>query len=371
MDNHQQLKGIFAGRRVLVTGHTGFKGSWLTAWLAMLGAKVTGVSLAPDQGPDNLFDRGKIADLCAAHNVLDIRQFDRLRDVFSEARPEIVFHLAAQALVIRSYHDPVGTFSTNVMGTVNVLEAARITNTVRALVCVTTDKVYDNADAPGPYKEIDRLGGSDAYSASKAAAEMAAATYGNSRSSAQPSYVLATARGGNVLGGGDWADNRIVPDVVRAIRRNEPLVLRNPHAVRPWQHVLDLNHGYMLLAARQLEGWPDRDKGSGDFGGAWNFGPGSEIEVTVAGLVDLVLRAWARESHPKEVKASSLAETDYLRLDSSKAMNDLGWHPKLAPDETVTWTARWYKKYLDGASADNLVSEQIEEYTSLDSGQDK
>jgi len=363
--NDIELEAVFAGKTVLVTGHTGFKGSWLTAWLSAMGANVVGVSLEPEAGDDVLFQRANIKEMCAEHHILDIRDGDSVIEIFSQSKPEIVLHLAAQALVRRSYSDPVGTFSTNVMGTVNLMEAARHTPSVRSLVCVTTDKVYDNREWCWPYREVDRLGGKDAYSASKAAAEIAASVYMGVLRPDDRTYVAATARGGNVVGGGDWAEDRIVPDIIRAIRSNETLVLRNPGAIRPWQHVLELCYGYLILAARLYGGWSDREATPESFLGAWNFGPSSEHELTVGNLVDLILEEWGRPEHPKEVRPSSLHEATYLRLDSSKAIAQLGWAPQLDARETIRWTATWYKNYLDNpATAAEIMLEQIRQYTS-------
>ena len=245
----RELTSTYRDRRVLVTGHTGFKGSWLCSWLLELGAKVAGLALEAESRP-NLFEALGLADRMASH-ICDIRDEAALRGVFQETRPEIVFHLAAQPLVRRSYADPIATFATNVLGTAHVLEAARASSSVRAIVIVTTDKVYDNREWAWPYREIDALGGLDPYSASKAAAEIVTAVY--QKNLCRGSIAIATARGGNVIGGGDWSEDRIVPDIVRAISVDAPVVLRNPHAVRPWQHVLELCEAYIELGARLFE----------------------------------------------------------------------------------------------------------------------
>jgi CDP-glucose 4,6-dehydratase len=352
---------VFAGRSVLVTGHTGFKGGWLTLWLASLGAEVTGFSLAPDQGPDNLFDRARVGEACRSV-IGDIRDRAAVERVVEEARPSVVFHLAAQPLVRRSYADPVGTIASNVLGTAHVLEACRRSGTVEAVVCVTTDKVYENREWCWPYREADPLGGADPYSASKSAAEMVARAYMTTL--AEPArWRVATARGGNVIGGGDWSEDRIVPDILRSIRAGAPLVLRNPGATRPWQHVLELCAGYLLLAERLLGGWPERGRAAPDFASAWNFGPEVSLEVPVSELVRLLLVAMDRSGHPIEVSPSTLHESTYLRLDSTRAVSELGWRRLLDAAETMRWTAEWYRDFLARPeNARALTEAQIDAY---------
>jgi len=357
------LQEVFEGRRVLVTGHTGFKGSWLAAWLSHLGAQVIGVALAPEENEDGLFRVADIESVCKEHHLIDIRNGEAVANIVAKSQPEIVFHLAAQALVRRSYADPVETFSTNVLGTVNVMEAARKTSSVRSLVCVTTDKVYQNNEWFWPYRENDRLGGKDAYSASKAAAELVASVYMDALAPDDRQYCAATARGGNVIGGGDWAEDRIVPDIIRAIRSESPLVLRNPGAIRPWQHVLELCNGYLVLAARLYSGWAERTAPSESFVGAWNFGPNPEHELSVGNLVNLMLDVWGKYDQSQEVVPSELHEATHLRLDSSKSISMLGWRTQLSPVETVQWTAEWYKEYLDGnRSARDIMFSQITKF---------
>jgi CDP-glucose 4,6-dehydratase len=364
-----ELHGIYSGKTVVVTGHTGFKGSWLTLWLSKLGAKVIGISLAPDQGADSVFDRADLNELCQSH-LIDIRDYANTQRVISEANPEIIFHLAAQPLVLRSYRDPLETFSTNVMGTANVLEAARHTPSVRAVVCVTTDKVYNNEEWCWPYRETDGLGGKDPYSASKAAAELVARSYSTAlRGEGGPR--MATARGGNVVGGGDWSENRIVPDIIRALRENSPLTLRNPNAVRPWQHVCELCHAYLLLGTRLLDGWKERDMDGEAFVGSYNFGPDAALEMSVGELVKGVLDVWNAPDYPVHLGQAYVHESNYLRLDSSKARAELGWTPGLGFNETISWTADWYKNYIDNPSgARNLMLQQIEMFAGLFQKQD-
>jgi CDP-glucose 4,6-dehydratase len=342
----------FQGERVLVTGHTGFKGAWLCSWLLADGVELAGLSLAPEPGRPSLY-----ADLDLprrmASTIGDIRDFDGVQDVFAAFRPTVVFHLAAQALVRRSYADPVGTFGSNVMGTVHVLEAARRCPSVRALVCVTTDKVYENRERQQGFRETDPLGGKDPYSASKAAAELAAGAYMQTLLAGGPMHV-ATARGGNVVGGGDWSEDRLAPDLIRSAAAGQPLVLRNPRAVRPWQHVLELVRGYLVLADRLLDG---------EGQGSWNFGPARENEVEVGALVEALRHRWGEGAPPVRIEPSPLHEAGYLTLDIAKAEAGLGWKPVLGFEDTIGLTADWYRAYLaDPSRARALVEQQIEAY---------
>lgn len=352
--------GRYRGLRVLVTGHTGFKGAWLASWLQRAGAVVGGLALPPEAGRPNLFEAAAVGDGMASA-IGDIREFDTVQRCIAEFRPEVVFHLAAQALVRRSYRDPVGTFATNVMGTVHVLEAARLEPAVRAVVVVTTDKVYENLEWVWGYRENDRLGGKDAYSASKAAAEMAATAYRETLLPLAGSVAIATARGGNVVGGGDWSEDRLVPDAVRALLAGEDLTLRFPNAVRPWQHVLELCRGYLQLGARLLDA-PQAAAG------AWNFGPERDNEVEVGRLVGDFFNAWGSERSHVRIEPSPLKESGQLRLDHSRARHELGWRPLLGYAETLDWTASWYRRFhVGGESARALVEEQIERYVYLGS----
>ena len=359
------IADAYRGRKVLVTGHTGFKGGWLTIWLSGLGARVTGVSLPPDQGPDNLYERADVARRCESH-FLDVRDAAAMAKIVSETQPEIIFHLAAQPLVHRGYREPLLTFDTNIMGAANVLEAARHTPSVKAFVFVTSDKVYDNNEWVWAYRENDRLGGLDPYSASKGAAEIVARSYMTVLRGEQGGYTLATGRGGNVVGGGDWSADRIIPDIVRALRANAPLVMRNPGATRPWQHVLELCAGYLTLGTRLLNGWPERQVEASRFMGSFNFGPDRSNEMPVSRLAAVALDAWGKPGHPIERGMSSLHEATYLRVDSSKAQAELGWLPRLDFDETIRWTMNWYRQYdANPASAAALVEEQIAAYSRL------
>lgn len=338
-----------AGERILVTGHTGFTGGWLVTWLAKFGAEVHGAALAPETEP-NLFEAARIAEI-ARHRILDIRSTDEVKRAMSEIKPSVVIHLAAQPLVRRSYREPVETFAANVMGTANVLEAARACG-VRAAVVITTDKVYRNREWMWPYREVDELGGKDPYSASKAAAEIVAASY--QASFGAGGLAIATARGGNIVGGGDWSEDRLIPDFVRATVAGKPIVLRNPSATRPWQHVLSLCHGYLMLASALL------DKPADHVGG-WNLGPKTEEIVPVARVVEMLSRKW--KTAEVKVEPSNLAEAQLLALDSTKARDRLGWNPPWSLVTVLERTAEWYRDFHDGrADARVLLDRQIAEY---------
>ena len=338
-----------SGERILVTGHTGFTGGWLTAWLAGLGAEVHGIALAPETSP-NIFDAARIGEI-VRHRLLDIRATIDVMRYLEEIRPSVLIHLAAQPLVRRSYREPVDTFATNVIGTANVLEAARACG-VRAAVIITTDKVYRNREWDRPYCEVDELGGKDPYSASKACAELVAASYQTSYGSGGP--AIATARGGNIIGGGDWSEDRLIPDFVRAILADKPIVLRNPEATRPWQHVLSLCHGYLMLAAALL------DKPSEHVGG-WNLGPASDEIVPVGAVVERLSGNW--RAPPVKIEPANLAEAQLLALDSTKARKELGWHPPWPLKTVLARTAEWYRDFHDGRTdARTLLDRQIAEY---------
>jgi CDP-glucose 4,6-dehydratase len=331
----KQFGDIYRGRRVLLTGHTGFKGSWLALWLSELGAEVTGIALPPE-GTPNHWDLLKLDIDDRRH---DIRAAEPLAQVFAEVRPEIVFHLAAQPLVRRSYREPLDTWCTNVMGTAHVLDACRKTHGVQAVVAVTTDKCYENREWPWGYREIDALGGHDPYSASKAGAELVAASYRSAFFEATNAPLLATARAGNVIGGGDWSEDRLIPDLVRALDTGRPLVIRSPDATRPWQHVLESLSGYMMLGQRLLEGRKE-------FAEAWNFGPEPEGNRTVADMLGQLGDHWpGMRWHV--TAAHQPHEATLLYLDSAKARSQLDWHPVWNFDATLAATAEWYRAWLE------------------------
>jgi CDP-glucose 4,6-dehydratase len=345
---------FWQGRRVYVTGHSGFKGSWLTFWLARLGAEVTGFSLQPETEQSAFSAMGIAAR--SRSQFGDIRDGAAVSASLSAARPEIVFHLAAQPLVLRGYREPVATFDTNVMGTVNVLEAVRGSSDVRAVVVVTTDKVYAENLTGAAYREDDVLGGHDPYAASKACAELATAAYRASflRDSGT---AAATVRAGNVIGGGDWSLERLIPDVVRAILAGEPLVLRQPSATRPWQHVLEPLAGY-LIVAEDLS-----DVGTASVAArAWNIGPDPEDVATVADVVERFQGVWAEVS-TSLYRVDAFHEASQLTVDAGAARALLGWSQRLSLDDAIAMTASWYRDVARGADASEITARQIEEYT--------
>ncbi len=344
---------------MLLTGHTGFKGSWLALWLRRWGADVAGLALSPATEP-SLFVAARIGD-DVTNITADVRDPAAVRAAVEAHRPEVVFHLAAQALVRHSYVDPIATYATNVMGTVHVLDAVRAVGGVRAVVCVTTDKCYENREWAWGYRETDALGGHDPYSNSKACAELAAGAYRDSFLRAQ-GVALATARAGNVIGGGDWATDRLVPDLMRAFAAAVPAVVRNPGAIRPWQHVLEPLAGYLLLAQRL---WTNGDS----FAKGWNFGPDDADAQPVAWVVERLTRAWgegarceqaATDVHPQPHEAR------YLKLDCSMAKADLAWRPTLCLAEALDWTVEWYKTfYRDPSGARSVTEDQIDRFLTL------
>ena len=351
----QGFKDSYKNKKVLVTGHTGFKGSWLTIWLKRLGAEVVGIALDPLTGRD-LFLLAKLSDKIIDYRE-DIRNLDKIQEILTHEKPEIVFHLAAQALVLPSYQNPVSTFETNIIGTVNILEACRHTPSVKQIVIVTTDKVYENRETMTGYKETDPLGGYDPYSASKAAAEIIAQSY---RLSFTQSPILpinqsiSTARAGNVIGGGDWSQYRLVPDCIRSLETNEPIIIRNPCAIRPWQHVLEPLGGYLLLALRMSED-------SFKYSGAWNFGPEEKDIKCVKDVVDLLISLWGSGGWETNNKDRKSHEAGLLMLNICKSKDVLGWKPVLDFKETVQWTVEWYKDYKE-CNVYQLCVDQIERY---------
>lgn len=326
--------GAYADRRVLVTGHTGFKGSWLALWLRRMGARVSALALAPDTRPSHW----DLLALDLDSEIVDIRDAAALQRAVQRVRPEIVFHLAAQALVRPSYQEPLGTWATNVMGTANLLEACRHVPGVAAIVVATSDKCYENREWHWPYREGDPLGGHDPYSASKAGAELVAASYRRSFFAQAGAPLLATARAGNVIGGGDWARDRLVPDAVRAVAAGEPLSVRNPASTRPWQHVLEPLAGYLSLGQRLLQG----DAGAAD---AWNFGPGPQGNTDVATLLASLQAHWP-ELRWTATGAAGPHEAGLLQLDASRARAQLQWRPVWSLQDGVAATAAWYRTWL-------------------------
>jgi len=343
-----QFAGIYRGKRVLVTGHTGFKGSWLSLWLHELGANVIGISLPPEGSPSHW----DLLSLPIDDHLLDIRDAEALNEIFEQVQPEVVFHLAAQPLVRRSYRAPLDTWSTNVMGTANVLEACRRTSNVRAVVAITTDKCYENREWPWGYRENDRLGGHDPYSASKASAELVAASYRSAFFHADSAPVLATARAGNVIGGGDWSEDRLIPDLVRALEHQVSLEIRSPKATRPWQHVLESLSGYLLLGQKLLVNGKV-------FAQAWNFGPDPEGNRTVSEVLSKLNQHWQHLRWHVTTQAQP-HEANSLYLDSAKARASLGWQPVWRIDTTLGKTADWYRSWLHAGEV--ISRRQLAEY---------
>lgn len=349
------LASTFSGKKVFITGHTGFKGSWLAFMLHEAGANVVGFALPPT-GSVNHFNLLKL-DGKIKHIVGDVRDASHLAAAVQEFQPEYIFHLAAQALVRPSYDDPAATYSTNVMGSVNLLDAVRQCESVRSLVYITSDKCYENVEWIWGYRENDQLGGRDPYSASKAAAELAFSSYARSFFEPRPMLGAASVRAGNVIGGGDWAVDRIIPDCIRAIEAGEPVRLRNPGATRPWQHVLEPLAGYMLLAARLYEepkAW----------GGAWNFGPSTNEVRTVKNVADIIVKHIGKGRVEVVESKTQVHEARLLQLNCDKSHQLLGWYPRWHVDKTLEATALWYKAVMNGGNAEETTRAQIREFFS-------
>lgn len=340
---------IYKGRNVFVTGHNGFKGSWLCLWLQEMGAQVTGLSLPPVTTPNHWDLLGNKID---KEILADIRDFQNLKQELETAQPEIVFHLAAQPLVRASYNDPLETWSTNVMGTANLLEACRSIPSIKAIVIVTTDKCYENRETDTRYTEDDKLGGYDPYSASKAGAELVTASYRQSFFSKDAAALVASARAGNVIGGGDWSADRLIPDLARAMTKNETLEIRSPQATRPWQHVLDALYGYLLLGQKLLEG-------KREFADAWNFGPDESGNRTVHDVLEILKKDWPQAAWT-ETKAAQPHEATLLQLNSDKARTKLTWQPVWNLDSALAETAKWYRAFIEDRKV--ISRAQLQEY---------
>jgi len=348
------------GRRVFLTGHTGFKGSWLALWLTQLGAIVRGYSLEPPSEP-SLFEVARVGERVEDIRA-DVLDLARLRAEMSAFAPEVVFHLAAQSLVRRSYAEPALTYATNVMGTVNVLEAVRSTPSVKAVVSITTDKCYENREWPWGYREVDRLGGYDPYSNSKACAELACAAYRSSFFPAEQlekhGVAVATARAGNVIGGGDCAQDRLIPDLIRGFIAGESVLIRHPNAIRPWQHVLEPLGGYLALAGRLL----NREV---SFASAWNFGPEDRDAKPVAWIADELCRLWPGNAGWQKEEGVHVHEATYLKLDCSKAHSQLGWRPALSLSGALQLIVDWTQHWQGGGDMQSFTLKQIAEYQQL------
>ncbi len=356
----EALREAYGGKKVLVTGHTGFKGSWLSLWLNRMGAEVIGYSLEPPSIP-NLFDSIGLDDL-VTHIKGDVRDEGRLASVFSEHCPEFVFHMAAQSLVRPSYQEPKLTFETNVMGTINVLECVRKSGSTKVCVNVTSDKCYENMECDRGYRETDPMGGYDPYSCSKGCAELVTSAYRRSFFSQRDGdssnkVALSSVRAGNVIGGGDWGIDRIVPDCIRAISKGEPISIRSPGAVRPWQYILDPLCGYLLLGALMR-------KGGAKYCGAWNFGPNDSNIIPVEELVKLLIKHWGRGEYTVDGSRKP-HEAKLLKLNIEKACSALGWKPVYGINDTVKRTVDWYKRYYGSQKGDGLreaTEKEIDNY---------
>jgi len=361
MDKDLMLKDFYKGKRVLITGHTGFKGSWLAIWLQSMGAEVTGIALDPTTERDN-FSLSGIGTKIKADLRGDIRDGQMLKDVFAQYRPEIIFHLAAQPLVRLSYDIPVETYEVNVMGTINVMEAIRTTDSVKVGVMITTDKCYENREQIWGYRENEAMGGYDPYSSSKGAAEIAIASwrrsYFNPDEYEKHGKSIASVRAGNVVGGGDWALDRIIPDCIRALEAGEPIDIRSPQAIRPWQHVLEPLGGYLLLGMKM---WGEPTK----YCEGWNFGPNTESVATVWDIATKVITNYGAGELRDLSTPNALHEAKLLMLDISKAKFNLGWKPKLNLNQTIEMTINWYKFYKTADSVYDFCKEQIEKYLTL------
>ncbi len=346
----------YRGKKILVTGHTGFKGSWLSIWLNSLGAKVIGYSLEPYSSKDN-FVLSKLSDQIVDIRG-DIKDYEKLESVFQKYEPEVVFHLAAQPLVRLSYEYSRETFEDNVMGTVNVLECVKRTESVRVCMNITSDKCYDNKEWIWGYKETDPMGGYDPYSASKGCAELVVSSYINSFFNPEQydnhKKVICSVRAGNVIGGGDWSKDRIIPDCIRALEQNESINVRNPKSVRPWQHVLEPLSGYLWLASQALNN-------PMEYSGGWNFGPGPESIINVGDMVKQVIENYGTGTWTDVSDSSQLHEAQLLNLDCSKARYSLGWKPTLSIDQCLNLVVDWYKKYNE-ADVHKLCLEEIKFY---------
>jgi CDP-glucose 4,6-dehydratase len=345
---------IYQKRNVIVTGHTGFKGSWLALWLSQLGANTTGYSLHPPTKPNHI----QLLNINMNSIIGDICDIEKLKQVFQEQKPEIVFHLAAQSIVRQSYSDPIETFTSNVLGTVNVLEAARASGTVRAIVNITSDKCYDNREWHWGYREIDKIGGYDPYSASKGCSEIITSCWRNSFFNPKDyqtkhQTLLASARAGNVIGGGDWAHDRLIPDIMRAVSQSKKVTIRNPRAIRPWQHVLEPLSGYLILGQKLLDGRKE-------FADAWNFGPSETENISVGEIVRQVKRFWPKVEYEIHQDVNQPHEAHLLILDCSKARTKLNWRPVWNGQTTVGNTVQWYKNYYESQSI--ISAEQIKKY---------
>jgi CDP-glucose 4,6-dehydratase len=345
---------FWKNKRVFLTGHTGFKGSWLSMWLQEMGAHVKGFSLAPHTTP-NLFHEAKVKEGMESE-IGDIRDLRLITESMCDFDPEIVIHMAAQPLVRLSYSEPVETYATNVMGTIHVLEAARKCKNLKSIVAITTDKCYENKEWPWGYRENEPMGGHDPYSSSKGCCELLIASYRNSFFNTPESASLASVRAGNVIGGGDWSDDRLIPDILKAFEKSEPAVVRNPLSTRPWQHVLEPLSGYLVLAEKLYQ---DGDQ----FAEAWNFGPRDEDCQSVAYILDKMIATWGQGATWVMDANSHPHEAGFLKLDCSKAKQKLHWEPKWNLEFTLTSIVKWHKAFLQNENIRLICQNEIQSYT--------
>lgn len=352
---------FWSGKKVFLTGHTGFKGGWLTVWLSAMGAKVTGYSLAPNTNP-NLYEEAGVASLCEKSLVGDIRNFEEFREAMQLANPDIVIHMAAQPLVRYSYSNPVETYATNVMGTVHVLEATRSCSSVKSVVIVTTDKCYENKEWVWGYRESEPMGGYDPYSNSKGCAELVTASYRQSFFSEKdyPKHgvAIASARAGNVIGGGDWSADRLIPDAITAFESGLPLMIRNPLATRPWQHVLEPLSGYLVLAQALY------DQGV-VFNGAWNFGPNDADARSVQEVIELLINQWSDSAVWKQDGQPAPHEAKFLKLDCSKARQELAWNARWSLEKAIEAIVQWQDVFRKRGDIRSVMLSQIKDYQHL------
>ena len=357
--NRQVDPQFWSGKKVFLTGHTGFKGGWLTAWLSSIGAKVTGFSLKPNTNP-NLFEVAGVATLCEKTHIGDVRNLDELRNAMQSGCPDIVIHMAAQPLVRYSYANPVETYETNVMGTVHILEAIRTCSSVKSVLIITTDKCYENKEWEWGYRENEPMGGYDPYSNSKGCAELVTASYRQSffpeKNYAKHGVAIASARAGNVIGGGDWSADRLVPDAISAFESEEPLMIRNPLAIRPWQHVLEPLSGYLVLAQALYE------KGT-TFNGAWNFGPTDADARPVQEVIELLIDRWGGIATWQQDGNPAPYEAHFLKLDCSKARQELAWNPSWSLEKAIEAIVQWQAAFRSKGDMRSMMLEQIEDYS--------
>lgn len=351
---------FWKGKKVLITGHTGFKGGWLSLWLQRLGANVLGYALHPPTTP-SLYEIAQVAE--GMESIIgDIRDLEHLKTIIAENKPEIIIHMAAQPLVRHSYKNPLETYTTNVIGTVNVLETIRHSGCVHVAIIVTSDKCYQNNEWMWGYRENEPIGGYDPYSSSKGCAELVTAAYRNSyfpeKDYERHGVAIASVRAGNVIGGGDWSEDRLIPDIMKTFMENRPVIIRNPKAIRPWQHVLEPLNGYLCLIEQLWE------RGS-EFVGAWNFGPYDEDAKPVSWIVERMVSLWGEDSHWEIDKGEHPHEAYYLKLDCSKAKNLLGWSPRLNLSTTLDWIVEWYRSYQQNQNMRHLTETEISRYENM------